>query len=208
MFLFGIVALHAFALYGLLQTRRVTVPPVAEVFFASISAPRQRAPARPTAPAPVPTLVPRVARPAITLPARPVVQAAVQESPPQTVIAAPITAEPAPTPAQVEGLASRARRLAGAADKEMRAEGKKQRPWETEPDFKGRQGKFEEAMAGAFIERGPPQEKQYQTNDGSVITRVGNTCYAKAKNSGVMHDPFRSSGNGMADKVIKVTCPS
>lgn len=118
----------------------------------------------------------------------------------------PITAEPAPTPAQVEDLASRARRLAGAADKEIRAEGKKQRPWETEPDFKGSKSKFEEAMADAFIERGPPQEKQYQTNDGSVITRVGNTCYAKAKNSGVVHDPFR--GNGMAEKVIKVTCPS
>lgn len=204
MFLLGVVALHGLALYGFLQTRRATVRPVAEVFFASISAPRQRTPAKPTAPAPVPTPVTKISLPTIRLPT-PSVPPVAQDAAPVSVIALPVTAEPAPAP--IEDLASRARRMAGAADKEIRAEGKKQRPWETESDFKGSKGKFEEAMAGAFIERGPPQEKQYQTNDGSVITRLGNTCYAKAKNSGVVHDPFRGGG-GMADKVVKVTCPS
>ena len=195
-----ILAMHALGLYFLLlppkQLKQYT-----EVAFMTLMPPRPL-PRTPPMPLPMPMPPARSWTPAL-----PAVAATPPQSEPAPVaadaIAAPAGEPPAALPS--DDLRTRARLAAGAADKALRGELKKDQPWLAAPELQA-ESKFQKLVASAW--RGGPvlTVEDYLTADGRPASRVrtpgGSSCFAMPDNPGAGADPFKTGG-----KLKKVPCP-
>ncbi|MGK5080754.1 hypothetical protein [Janthinobacterium sp. HLX7-2] len=203
-----ILAMHALGLYFLLLPPR-QLKQYTEVAFMTLMPPR---PLPRTPPMPLPMPMPRKRAVAPAVPTVPTIAAAPAQTEPAPVTAEAITApaaEQAAAPASVpstDDLRTRARLAAGAADKALRGELKKDKPWLAAPELPG-ESKFQKLVASAW--RGGPvlTVEDYLTADGRPASRVrtpgGSSCFAMAGNPGAGADPFKTGG-----KLKKVPCPS
>ncbi|MGK5064951.1 hypothetical protein [Janthinobacterium sp. LB3P112] len=195
-----ILAMHALGLYFLLLPAR-QLKQYTEVAFMTLLPPRPTPQAPPMAlPMPMPAPSPRARAPA---------PPAVPETPAATAPSITVPAEELPeatstAPAGAD-LRTRARLAAGAADKALRSELKRDQPWLATADLKS-ESSFQKLVASAW--RGGPilRVEEYLTADGRPATRVvsagGATCYGLAENPGAGADPFKTGG-----KVKRVPCP-
>ena len=199
-----ILAMHVLGLYFLLLPPR-QLKQYTEVAFMTLMPPR---PLPPTPPMPLPMPMPPARAWAPVLPAVPAIAATAPPTEPAAVAAEAITA-PAGEQASTSptgDLRTRARLAAGAADKALRGELKKDQPWLAAPALAA-DSKFQKLVASAW--RGGPvlTVEDYLTADGRPASRVrtpgGSSCFAMAENPGAGADPFKTGG-----KLKKVPCPS
>lgn len=194
-----ILAMHLLGLYFLLLPAR-QLKQYTEVAFMTLMPPR---PLPRTPPMPLPMPMPRARAVAPAAPATAPVAAQPE--------AAPVTAEaitvPAaePPPGATGDLRTRALLAAGAADKAVRGELARDKPWLAAAELQGDTA-FRKQVASAY--RGGPLIKveEYLTADGRPASRVvspgGASCFAMADNPGAGADPFKTGG-----KLKKVACP-
>ena len=196
-----ILAMHVLGLYFLLLPAR-QLKQYTEVAFMTLMPPKPL-PTTPPMPLPMPMPAGRALAPKApsAAPAAP----APAESAPVTAEAITAPAADADAEAPMADLRTRARLAAGAADKALRAELKKDKPWLAAPEFTG-ESAFQKQVASAW--RGGPvlAVDDYLTADGRPASRVrtpgGSTCFAMAENPGAGADPFKTGG-----KLKRVACP-
>ena len=194
-----ILAMHVLGLYFLLLPAR-QLKQYTEVAFMTLMPPR---PLPATPPMPLPMPMPRAR---VVAPAAPATAPAQAQPEPAAVTAEAITVPAAELPAvSGEDLRTRARQAAGAADKALRAELKKDKPWLATAELASDTA-FQKQLASAW--RGGPvlTVEDYLTADGRPASRVrtpgGSTCYAMGENPGAGADPFKTGG-----KLKRVPCP-
>ncbi|WP_156894812.1 hypothetical protein [Janthinobacterium sp. 1_2014MBL_MicDiv] len=197
-----ILAMHALGLYFLLLPAR-QLKQYTEVAFLTLMPPRPLPRPLPrTPPMPLPMPMPRARAIApVAPPALPPVLAESVAAPAET-ITAPVDAPPA---APTEDLRTRARLAAGAADKALRAELQKDKPWLAAPEIDS-QTTFQKLVASARRGGAVLAVDDYLTADGRPASRVrtpgGSTCFAMGDNPGAGADPFKTGG-----KLKRVACP-
>lgn len=196
-----IVAMHLLGLYFLLLPAR-QLKQYTEVAFMTLMPPK---PLPRTPPMPLPMPMPRARAIVPSVPATAPAPAPAQAEP------APVTAESITVPATglppgaASDLRTRALLAAGAADKAVRGELRKDKPWLADAELKG-ETTFQKLVASAY--RGGPAitVEDYLTADGRPATRVlspgGARCYAMGENPGAGADPFKTGG-----KLKQVACP-
>lgn len=196
-----ILAMHVLGLYFLLLPAR-KLSHYMDVAFMTLMPPK---PLPRTPPMPLPMPMPRPRAPGPTAPpAAPAAQAQADAEPATAeAITAPAAEQPAEAP--MADLRTRARLAAGAADKALRAEQNKGKPWLAMAELKSETA-FQKLVASAY--RGGPVIKveDFLMADGRPATRVvspgGASCYAMGDNPGAGADPFKTGG-----KLKKVACP-
>ena len=200
-----ILAMHGLGVYLLLLPPR-QLKQYTEVAFMTLIPPRPvaRTPPMPLPmpmPAPAPVRLPRQRPPSVPAEALPVVPAGTIAIAPAELASADETAPAAP----LSDLRTRARLSAGAIDKTLRAELKKDKPWLAAPELRS-DSKFSAMVASAWRGGPPIRIEDYVTADGRPGTRVvtpgGSACFAMGANPGAGADPASTGG-----KLQRVPCP-
>lgn len=195
-----ILAMHGLGLYFLLLPAR-QLKQYTEVAFLTLMPPR---PLPRTPPMPLPMPLPRARASAPVAP--PALPPPMSEAAAATAEAITAPADEPPAAAPMADLRTRARLAAGAADKALRAELQKDKPWLAAPEIDS-QTTFQKLVASARRGGAVLAVDDYLTADGRPASRVrtpgGSTCFAMGDNPGAGADPFKTGG-----KLKRVPCPS